>query len=68
MGWIKFWIQVLILLFGFGLQKIKAQNLVPNSGFENYSQLPCNLNSQLFIQDFLINWLQPILSNQEASF
>ena len=77
MGWAKFWIQILtsievekimrywlVLLFILCIPKIKAQNLVPNPSFENYDQLPCNLNLQ-FIQDFLVDWLQPIPSSTD---
>ncbi len=36
-----------------------AQNLVPNSGFENYKVLPCALN-QFRIQELLEDWIQPL--------
>ena len=36
-----------------------AQNLVPNPGFEGYSQLPCDLN-QFKIQEEVNQWIQPL--------
>ena len=36
-----------------------AQNLVPNSSFEDFKELPCGLNTG-FIQKFLKNWSQPL--------
>lgn len=57
----KYWLVILFILSGL---IIRGQNLVPNPSFENYNQLPCNLNKD-FIQDFLVDWLQPIPSSTD---
>lgn len=43
---------------------VKAQNLVPNSSFETYKALPCDLN-EFFIQDVLGNWIQPLPTSSD---
>lgn len=44
--------------------RLYSQNLVPESGFEDYEQLPCTLN-QYFIQDILKGWFQPITTSTD---
>jgi gliding motility-associated-like protein len=41
-----------------------SQNLVPNSGFESFSQLPCNQNSGR-LEKFLLDWNQPIATSTD---
>ena len=42
----------------------QAQNLVPNPGFENYKQLPCNLNAYP-IQTLVEDWFQPLITTTD---
>ena len=51
-------IRIIIIFCSFSPFSL-AQNLVPNSSFEDYKKLPCKLN-EFFIQDLLNDWSQPL--------
>lgn len=55
----RFCINTLLVIMCWSLINVRAQNLVPNSSFENHKKLPCNL-SVFLIHDMLENWTQPI--------
>ncbi|MEO7694569.1 MAG: gliding motility-associated C-terminal domain-containing protein [Chryseolinea sp.] len=43
---------------------MQAQNLVPNPGFENYRELPCDLNAYP-LQTVLQDWFQPLITTTD---
>lgn len=55
---------IVVILAGYNVFPAVSQNLVPNAGFEEYKNLPCEI-STLYIQDQLEQWFQPIIPSTD---